>query len=92
MTTTTSHTALQHSSEDWKDYARYAETKKVAARNAMTTAFLGKQEADYARAETDWFDWQFEMNRCYFNASVAEGVNNGMDVSYFGEFNDGKGR
>jgi hypothetical protein len=53
---------------------------------------LSKQEADYTRAETDWFDWQFEMNRCYFNASVAEGVNNGMDVSYFGEFNDGKGR
>lgn len=89
---TNTHSAMQHTSKDWQDYASHAESKKRAARNEMSAAFYAKDEAAYALAESAWFDWQFEMNRCYYNASVVDGVENGVDVSYFGEFNDGKNR
>lgn len=89
-TTANQHSAMQHSSKTWYDYANHAESKKRHARNAMSVAFMNKDENAYAQAEKDWFDWQFEMNRCYYNASVVDGVANGVDVSYFGEFNGGK--
>lgn len=90
MTTTHTHSAFEATAAEWKTRARTASNRAEEAFKATTAAVVAGDEAAYREHDAAYHDAVEETHRCFYNASVVEGVAAGVSESYFGEFQHGK--